>query len=299
MTLWRTRRTDDHLARRYTRRGLLAVVGVVGLAILVSLGLGYATTHVGRAVVPPNHLGVASRGRELPDRRRPPARGLVHPVAQRRRGDRVPRSQRPAEAGADARAPRLRRPALRPPRRGPQRGRAERVGLGWRRRHQGRDRLSPAPARRRSGPHRRHRPLRRRRADDRDRGRDRRARGRGVGGRRRPQHQGDHGSRRAGTVQVDARRGDGRGQDRRGRRVRQPGAAGQPQGAGREGRRAAAADRRPELAQRREAQPRLRAAAGDSATLWEIPESKHVGGLEARPAEYERRVVGFFDRALR
>ena len=40
------------------------------------------------------------------------------------------------------------------------------------------------------------------------------------------------------------------------------------------------------------------AAAGDNATLWEIPESKHVGGLAARPAEYERRVVGFFDDAL-
>jgi hypothetical protein len=40
-------------------------------------------------------------------------------------------------------------------------------------------------------------------------------------------------------------------------------------------------------------------AAGDSATLWEIPESGHVGGLEARPEEYERRVVGFFDEALR
>ncbi len=31
---------------------------------------------------------------------------------------------------------------------------------------------------------------------------------------------------------------------------------------------------------------------------WRIPESKHTGGLEARPVEYERRVVGFFDRAL-
>jgi uncharacterized protein len=39
-------------------------------------------------------------------------------------------------------------------------------------------------------------------------------------------------------------------------------------------------------------------AAGDSATLWEIPESGHVGGLKARPEEYERRVVGFFDRTL-
>ncbi len=39
-------------------------------------------------------------------------------------------------------------------------------------------------------------------------------------------------------------------------------------------------------------------AAAEPKTLWEIPESKHVGGLEARPAEYERRVVGFFDDAL-
>jgi len=40
------------------------------------------------------------------------------------------------------------------------------------------------------------------------------------------------------------------------------------------------------------------AAAGHPKTLWEIPESGHVGGLSARPQEYERRVVGFFDRAL-
>jgi poly(3-hydroxybutyrate) depolymerase len=40
-------------------------------------------------------------------------------------------------------------------------------------------------------------------------------------------------------------------------------------------------------------------AAGEPKTLWEIPESHHVGGIVARPAEYERRVVGFFDRALR
>ena len=39
-------------------------------------------------------------------------------------------------------------------------------------------------------------------------------------------------------------------------------------------------------------------AAGEPKTLWEIPESMHVGGLAARPAEYERRVVRFFDRAL-
>jgi hypothetical protein len=40
-------------------------------------------------------------------------------------------------------------------------------------------------------------------------------------------------------------------------------------------------------------------AAGSAKALWEIPESRHVSGIVARPAEYERRVVGFFDRALR
>ena len=39
-------------------------------------------------------------------------------------------------------------------------------------------------------------------------------------------------------------------------------------------------------------------AAGEPKTLWAIPESKHVGGLAARPVEYERRVIGFFDDAL-
>jgi fermentation-respiration switch protein FrsA (DUF1100 family) len=40
------------------------------------------------------------------------------------------------------------------------------------------------------------------------------------------------------------------------------------------------------------------AAAGEPKTLWEIPEAGHVAGIRARPAEYERRVVGFFDEAL-
>jgi hypothetical protein len=40
------------------------------------------------------------------------------------------------------------------------------------------------------------------------------------------------------------------------------------------------------------------AAAHGPKTLWEIPEAGHVGGIDARPLEYERRVVGFFDDAL-
>jgi uncharacterized protein len=32
--------------------------------------------------------------------------------------------------------------------------------------------------------------------------------------------------------------------------------------------------------------------------LWEVPGSKHMGGIDARPKDYERRVVGFFDQTL-
>jgi pimeloyl-ACP methyl ester carboxylesterase len=39
-------------------------------------------------------------------------------------------------------------------------------------------------------------------------------------------------------------------------------------------------------------------AAGANAQVWEIPEADHTGGLRARPAEYERRVIGFLDEAL-
>jgi hypothetical protein len=39
-------------------------------------------------------------------------------------------------------------------------------------------------------------------------------------------------------------------------------------------------------------------AAGEPKTLWAIPESKHTGGLAARPADYERRVIRFFNDAL-
>ena len=32
--------------------------------------------------------------------------------------------------------------------------------------------------------------------------------------------------------------------------------------------------------------------------IWEVPGSGHMKGIEAQPAEYERRVVGFFDKTL-
>ncbi len=41
-----------------------------------------------------------------------------------------------------------------------------------------------------------------------------------------------------------------------------------------------------------------RAAGGPTTQLWEIANAGHTGGISAAPADYERRVVGFFDRAL-
>jgi uncharacterized protein len=37
---------------------------------------------------------------------------------------------------------------------------------------------------------------------------------------------------------------------------------------------------------------------GDRVDLWELPEGKHTAAIDEHPREYERRVVGFFDRLL-
>jgi dienelactone hydrolase len=39
-------------------------------------------------------------------------------------------------------------------------------------------------------------------------------------------------------------------------------------------------------------------SADEPKEIWEVPGSGHVGGITAQPKEYERRVIGFFDRAL-
>jgi hypothetical protein len=44
--------------------------------------------------------------------------------------------------------------------------------------------------------------------------------------------------------------------------------------------------------------PEYYAAAAEPTQLWEIPEAGHTGGLRARPDEYERRVIAFFDHYL-
>jgi pimeloyl-ACP methyl ester carboxylesterase len=41
-----------------------------------------------------------------------------------------------------------------------------------------------------------------------------------------------------------------------------------------------------------------RAAGGSTVQLWELPDTAHTAGLRKHPAAYERRTVGFLDRAL-
>ena len=40
------------------------------------------------------------------------------------------------------------------------------------------------------------------------------------------------------------------------------------------------------------------AAARGQKEIWEVPGSKHMGGIDAQPKGYERQVIAFFDRAL-
>ena len=44
--------------------------------------------------------------------------------------------------------------------------------------------------------------------------------------------------------------------------------------------------------------PIFYAAAKEPKAIWEVPNAGHTGGIRAQPAEYERRVVAFFDAAL-
>jgi hypothetical protein len=44
--------------------------------------------------------------------------------------------------------------------------------------------------------------------------------------------------------------------------------------------------------------PKYYGAAGEPKAMWQVPGSEHTGGIEAGPAEYEQRVIAFFDRSL-
>ena len=40
-------------------------------------------------------------------------------------------------------------------------------------------------------------------------------------------------------------------------------------------------------------------AAREPKQIWEVPNGQHIAGITTEPAEYERRVIGFFDKYLR
>ena len=56
--------------------------------------------------------------------------------------------------------------------------------------------------------------------------------------------------------------------------------------------------RRPDRAARRSSPETFYEAAREPKAIWRVPGAGHTGGIEARPREYERRVIGFFDEAL-
>jgi uncharacterized protein len=60
VTLWRTRRTDNGLRRRYLRRSGWTALGLVTtFVVLFPLSIAYVITHAARDVVPPARLGAA------------------------------------------------------------------------------------------------------------------------------------------------------------------------------------------------------------------------------------------------
>ena len=203
--LWRTRRTEGSLWWRYPRRALIAGAAFVPTFMVVVAGLGYVTTHAGRAVVPADRLGVAHEDVSFTTADGLELRGWYVPS---RNGAAV--ISFPGRSGSQKQARMLARHGygvLLFDRRGEGESEGDPNSWGW-----GGDADVKAaieylqtPAGRGRRPHRRHRLVGRRRDDDRDRGRDGRA-GRGrLRRRRRPQlHRGDGLRRQAPSTRCSA-----------------------------------------------------------------------------------------------
>jgi hypothetical protein len=299
VTLWRTRRTDGSRWWRYPRRALLGVAGfLVASVLLVPVGLGYVTTHTGRAVVPPNHLGVpyedvkfgTSDGLELEGWYVPSKNGAAVIAFPGRNGPQA-KTRMLARHGYGV---------LLFDRRGEGKSEGEPNSWGW----GGDADVKAAIAYLQRRP-------------DVDPGRIGGI-GLSVGGEMMLETAAE-------TDTLAAVVSEGAGARSTTEDMDQDDPAlgkwtlGFAMSAAKTVAVAVSSNQAPpanlkDLAARIE-QPLLliaapnsghgeglnrgyAKAAGDSATLWEIPESGHVGGLKARPEEYERRVVGFFDEAL-
>jgi uncharacterized protein len=298
VTLWRTRRTDGRLLWRYPRRALLGVAGVLGALLVTSAGYGYVSTHVARAVVPPNQLGVAyenvkfetSDGLELEGWYIPSRNGAAVIAFPGRKG-----AQKSARILA-----RHGYGVLLFDRRGEGRSEGDPNAWGW----GGETDIKAAIAYLQTRP---------------DVDPDRIGGiGLSVGGEMMIEAAAE-------TDELKAIVSEGAGQRSTAEVMDMEGPAlekwtlGLAMSAVRTAAVAVSSNQAPPASLKDLAadveQPLLliaapihgigedlnrgyHAAAGANSTLWEIPESGHVGGLEARPAEYERRVVGFFDEAL-
>jgi hypothetical protein len=53
------------------------------------------------------------------------------------------------------------------------------------------------------------------------------------------------------------------------------------------------------LAHEQDLNPTCHDAVDEPKQLWEIPDLAHAAGVDAHPPAYERRILGFFDAALR
>jgi uncharacterized protein len=300
VTLWRTRRTEGSLPWRYARRALLAAAGLlVCMVVVMGVGYSYGTTHIGRAVVPPAHLGVAHEdvkfmtadGLELEGWYIPSKNGAAVIAF-------------PGRNGPQAKARMLARHGygvLLFDRRGEGHSEGEPNSWGW----GGDADVKAAIA------YLQHRPE----VDPKRIG----GIGLSVGGEMMIETAAD-------TDRLAAVVSDGAGARSTTEDMDESEPAplgkwtlGLAQSLVKTATVAVTSNTAPpanlkDLAAKVE-QPMLliaapnaptgeklnrgyRAAAGDSATLWEIPESGHMGGQAARPLEYERRVVGFFDEAL-
>ena len=103
---------------------------VVAYVVVVPLAISYVVTHASRATVPAADLGAPYEKVAFTTDDGLRLRGLVHPFAERRGGDLVPGAGELAETGEAARTTRLRRAALRPPRRGGERRRPQPLRVG-------------------------------------------------------------------------------------------------------------------------------------------------------------------------
>ena len=301
VTLWRTRRTEGSRWWRYPRRALLGAAGVVLAAVLVvPIGLGYVTTHVGRAVVPPDHLGVAHQNVKFETSDGLELEGWYVPS---RNGAAV--IAFPGRKGSQSKARMLARHGfgvLLFDRRGEGKSEGDPNSWGW----GGEADIKAAIAYLKT------------RLDvepDRIGGI-----GLSVGGEMMIEAAAETDELKAIVSEGAGARSTREDMDTEDGPALVKWTVGLAMSAAKTAAVAVSSNQAPpadlkQLAAKAD-QPMLliaapesghgeelnrayHAAAGGNSTLWEIPESGHVGGQKARPEEYERRVVGFFEEALR